>query len=116
MKEHSEPKKWITTAGKLSTSSKTNKTKFIFPELHNNKLIKKSIHVVGSEQILRYDMIIGRDLITELGIDIKGSDLSIYWDDAAIPWRDIDSTINDAYLSYSPIHQPEKAEKRTTQI
>jgi hypothetical protein len=26
-----------------------------------------------------YDMIIGRDLINELGIDIKGSDMSIYW-------------------------------------
>ena len=37
-------------------------------------------------------MIIGRDLIKSLGIDIHGGDMTIYWDDAAIPWRDIDST------------------------
>ena len=37
-------------------------------------------------------MIIGRDLIRSLGIDIHGGDMTIHWDDAAIPWRDIDST------------------------
>jgi hypothetical protein len=46
-------------------------------------------------------------------IDTKGSDLSIHWVHAAIPWQDMDATINDAFLSYSPIHQPEK---RTTKI
>ena len=37
-------------------------------------------------------MIIGRDLIRYLGIDIHGGDMTIHWDDAAISWRDIDST------------------------
>ena len=37
-------------------------------------------------------MIIGRDLIRYLGIDIHGVDMTIHWDDAAIPWRDIDPT------------------------
>ena len=37
-------------------------------------------------------MIIGSDLIRSLGIDIHGVDMTINWDDAAIPWRDIDST------------------------
>ena len=37
-------------------------------------------------------MIIGRNLITSLGIDIHGDDMTIHWDDAAIPWRDIDYT------------------------
>ena len=36
-------------------------------------------------------MIIGRELIRSLGIDIHGGDMTIHWDDAAIPWRDIDS-------------------------
>jgi hypothetical protein len=57
-------------------------------------------------------MIIGQDLITDLGLDINGSDLSIFWDDAAIPWRDIDATINDAFLSYRPSHQPEKSTRK----
>ena len=42
-------------------------------------------------------MIIGRDLSIELGIDTKGSDLSITWDNAAIPWRDMDASTSDAY-------------------
>ena len=42
-------------------------------------------------------MIIGRDLIKYLGIDIHGGDMTIHWDDAAIPWRDIDSTANDVF-------------------
>ena len=37
-------------------------------------------------------MIIGCDLIRFLGIDIHGVDMPIHWDDAAIPWRGIDST------------------------
>ena len=42
-------------------------------------------------------MIICCDLISSLGIDIYVSDMNIYWDDAAIPWRDIDSTKNDVF-------------------
>ena len=34
-------------------------------------------------------MVIGRDLIRSLGIDIHGADMTIHWDDSAIPWRDI---------------------------
>ena len=37
-------------------------------------------------------MIIGRDLIRSLVIDIHGDYMTIHWDDAAIPWRDIYST------------------------
>ena len=42
-------------------------------------------------------MIIGRYLINSLGIDIHGADMTIHWDDAAIPWRDIDYTTNNVF-------------------
>ena len=42
-------------------------------------------------------MIIGRDLIISLSIDIPGDDTTIHWDDAAIPQRDIDSTTNNVF-------------------
>ena len=42
-------------------------------------------------------MIIGRDLIRSLGIDIYGGDMTIHCDDAAIPWRDIYSTAKDVF-------------------
>ena len=43
---------------------------------------------------------IGHDLIRSLGIDIHGADMTIHWDDAAIPWRDIDSTTNDVFALF----------------
>ena len=43
-------------------------------------------------------MIIGCDLIKSLGIDIYGTDMTIHWDNAAIPWRNIDSKINDVFV------------------
>jgi hypothetical protein len=111
LKTKASSQKWQTAAGNLQTTKKTNRTSFSFPELHANKQIEKSLHVV-EQGLLRYDMIIGQDLITDLGLDTKGSDLSICWDDAAIPWRDMDATLNDAFLSYSPTHQPPKRTKR----
>ena len=60
-------------------------------------------------------MIIGRDLIRSLGIDIHGADMTIHWDDAAIYWRDIDSTTNDVFaLSQynSPFNYETKRMKR----
>ena len=42
-------------------------------------------------------MIIGRDMIRSLGIDIHGADMNIHLDDAAIPWSNIDSTAKDVF-------------------
>ena len=56
-----------------------------------NKLVNQYLHVVDLN-IDRYYMIIGCDLIRSLGIDIHGGDMTIHWDNTAIPWRDIDST------------------------
>ena len=42
-------------------------------------------------------MIIGRDLIRSLGIDIHGADMTIHWDNNAIPWRNIYSTAKDVF-------------------
>ena len=39
----------------------------------------------------------GRDLIRSLGIYIHSADMKIHWGDAAIPWRDIDSTANGVF-------------------
>ena len=79
-----------------STPTKKTATSFSLPELHANKLLNQSLHVVYLN-LDRYDMIICRDLIRSLGIDIHGADMTIHWDDDAIPWRNIDSTTNDVF-------------------
>ena len=104
-----ETKKWSTAAGLLNTSVKTKRLEFSLTELQANRKIEKSFHVVDID-LTNYEMIIGRDLISSLQLDIKGSDLSIKWDDAAIPWRNIGSTVEDIYLaedrqSYQPVEQ-----------
>ena len=42
-------------------------------------------------------MIIGRDLIRSLGVDIHGANMAIHCDNSAIPWRNIDSTTNNVF-------------------
>jgi transposase InsO family protein len=109
LSDKTETKRWSTAAGILNTSAKTKRLEFSLPELQANRKIDKSFHIVDIP-LKNYDMIIGRDLITSLQLDVKGSNLTIQWDDAAIPWRNIDSTVEDIYLveerqSYQPIEQ-----------
>ena len=84
----------------LNTSVKTKRLEFSLTELQANRKIQKSFRIVDID-FKNYHIIIGRDLVTSLQLDVKGSDLSIKWDDAAIPWRNIDSTVDDIYLADS---------------
>ena len=95
VKNTKKERQWSMAAGILTTNTKTA-TSFSFPEQHANKLINQSLHVVDIN-IDRYDMIIGRNLIISLGIEIHGAYMIIHWDDAAILWRDIDSTTYDVF-------------------
>ena len=47
-------------------------------------------------------MIIGRDLLVELGIDIKFSTNTIKWDHREIPMKDSQCTIHDSYYIDKP--------------
>ena len=95
VKKTKQEQQWSTSAGVHTTNTKTE-TSFSFPELHANKLINQSLHIVDLNTDC-YDMVIGRNLIRYLGIDIHGSDMTIHWDNAAIPWRNIYSTTNDVF-------------------
>jgi hypothetical protein len=109
LNKKTETKKWSTTAGVSNTSAETKRLQFSLPELQSARKMQKSFHVPDIK-FKNYDMIIGRDLITSLQLDVKGSDMSIKWDDAAIPWRNIDSAVEDICLaednqSYHPVEQ-----------
>ena len=75
-KKTKQERQWSTAAGVLATNTKIA-TSFSFPELHDNKLINQSLHVIDLN-IDRYDMIIGRYLIRSLGVDIHGADMTIH--------------------------------------
>ena len=85
---------WITPAGKMETNYKA-KAQFVIPELHDNRLIEWDVHVTKDLGI--YDMIIGRDVLKDLGIDIRFSTETVEWDQSQIPFRNID---DDPHTSY----------------
>jgi hypothetical protein len=44
-----------------------------------------------------YDMILGRDLLTDLGIDIRFSTNTVEWDDSEIPMKGTDLEMQESY-------------------
>ena len=61
---------WNTKAGIFETN-KSCKVQFALPEFDTQKLIEWKMHVDDSTTSNLYDMIIGTDLMTELGITIN---------------------------------------------
>ena len=55
---------WTTPAGELNTSTKCQST-FMIPEFHDDRVIQWDLHV--TKTLGAYDMIIGRDILTDLG-------------------------------------------------
>ena len=63
---------WETQAGKFTTSKNLN-VDFFLPDFSATKIVMWKCHVNDSTNG-RYDMILGRDLITTLGLDLKFSE------------------------------------------
>jgi hypothetical protein len=79
---------WTTKAGTFETTRKVKCT-FTLPEFHQGKDISWTMFVDESDNKLgTYDMIIGRDLLHELGIDLLFSSGEMNWGQAIVPMRD----------------------------
>jgi len=98
---------WSTPGGKLTTTE-TVKAQFTIPELHDDRLIEWKLHV--AEKLGNYDMIIGRDILEFLKIDIKFSERQITWDHHELPFKPYAATPRDAYHVREPrvVHDAEK--------
>lgn len=78
---------WNTKAGTFSTTKKC-KCKFMLPEFHAHRLIEWEMYVDDSTSLSTYDMIIGRDLMDSIGMDLLFSENLMRWDNATVPMRD----------------------------
>lgn len=100
---------WSTPAGEMKTASKT-RVQFTIPELHDNRAIEWNVHV--AEKLGNYDMIIGRDILQDLGIDLSFSQKQIEWDESQIPFKDADATFDEAYFIPDGLEEAAERMKR----
>jgi hypothetical protein len=84
--------KWTTKIGEFSTHRKCEIT-FTLPALHKHRNITWKCYVNESgPETNSYDLIIGRDLMHEIGIDICFRAAEVRWDNASIPMQPVDES------------------------
>jgi hypothetical protein len=83
--------RWMTKGGLFETNG-ICPVKFYLPEFSTQECVKWKFHVDSSKQTIksRYDMIIGRDLLEQLPLDIKFSDHTLSWQERSIPMKLMD--------------------------
>ena len=81
---------WIMKGGNFQTSKKC-KTTFILKAFYENKSIEWNLHVDSTPSPHHYDLIIGCDVMSKLGITVNFKDQTMTWDDLAINMKDPES-------------------------
>ena len=100
---------WTTAAGSFQTSQKC-KIDFVMPELSSTQKCMWEVHLKPAKVSLRYDMIIGRDLLRTLGIQLNFNENVIRMANAEIPMRPAEVT----ELTACFIHTLSKSEEEFT--
>ena len=86
---------WKTAAGTFQTN-RTAKIYFTLPEFYEGKLIEWKVHLFPATNN-NYEMIIGRDLLTELGIEFSFSKQIMTWNDKVVPMKFSNCTETDSF-------------------
>ena len=99
---------WATPAGELTTTRKT-KALFTMPELCDDQVIEWPLHV--ADNMGAYDMIIGRDLLSFMGIDIQFSNRTVNYHDKHLPFKSYDASPDTDYYVEENNAITERAER-----
>ena len=67
--KNTKPVRWSTQGGDFLTTHKIN-VELVLPELDAKKSVTWNFYMDDSQKNSRYDMIIGRDLLLELTLDL----------------------------------------------
>ena len=82
-----EKKQTFATGGGDMSTKWESKQYFSLSELSRSKIVDWTFQVTDSKN-LGYDMIIGRDIMQSLGINLLFSEQTIQWEGARVPMRD----------------------------
>lgn len=99
---------WSTLGGKFSTNRKAL-LDFKFPELSTSKNINWICHVDDKtkQSESSYDMIIGMDLMTEIGIYVDTAKKVVSWENGEIPLKQR-SDLNSKMILYTLYHMAQE--------
>ena len=90
---------WTTPAGDMKTSSRC-RGRFVLPEFHRDRIIEWKLHV--TQDLGAYDMILGRDVLSDLGIKFDFADNTLEWDNVVIPMKDGDAPFEETFNVQEP--------------
>ena len=85
---------WATLASSVTTASEAV-VEFLLPEFYEDCTLKYNVHL--TKKLKNYDLIIGRDLLSSMGMDINFSNSTCSWDDRSIPMRSLNSEIPQTF-------------------
>ena len=88
-KKNNDTHEWTTMAGTFKTTHLAE-IKLKLPELSDTAEISVKCHV--TKQKSKYDLILGREILRELGITLKFNNNTINWNDTSIPMKPIDNS------------------------
>src|SRR5688572_8924473 len=114
-----KPSNWSTKAGSFRTTQ-TCKIYLTLPAFHEKRNISWTAFVDSTDKLTcRYDMIIGRDLISELGMTFNFGEHQMEWDYATTPMIDpsqfSEDLIDNLEREMFYIHDPETTEAERIQ-
>jgi hypothetical protein len=109
LKQQRDPLKWKTAAGELSTNYQVD-IEFSLPELHESRMVQWTVHV--AKTCGNYDLILGRDIMRELGLTFSFLTCTTPWDDNTIPMKESNCTVTNSYF----IHDSPAVEDSTDRV
>jgi Aspartyl protease len=109
LKQSKQGSVWTTPAGKLKTN-KVFTTQMSLPELHDNRVIEWTFHVIPKTGA--YDIIIGRDILHDLGFILDFDQSEVHWDHASIPFKDVTKDVMESFH----VDEPEAAQESMSRV
>ena len=93
--------KSTTLAGTMKSNQEVSLDRIVFPEFFKTRVVD-TIQARVFHAPCRYDCIIGRDLLTDIGMTLDFKNLKMSWDECHVPMREFSSLIkprkNDGFF------------------